>query len=247
MHRKEATIPELPSLEPGVQRLATDGDTTGAVHTLVADHALREGGPVYWLDGGNMAATRPLASVAGERVLRRIQVARAFQAFQQTALVRDACAELPADATLVVATALDRHYRADDCWDDEGRAMLEASLDRLESLADEREVPVLLTRRQGGDALAAMVDERVERTITCTATAQGPRFSSEDFETLVYPCSNGLVQTTIAFWAEVLAARQPLYAETAGPAVAPGASGGGEHIAVAPDEPVPSEVSHGTH
>jgi hypothetical protein len=39
----------------------------------------------------------------------------------------------------------------------------------------------------------------------------GPRFEGDEFETLVYELDGDWVQTTIAFWQEVLQAREPIH------------------------------------
>jgi hypothetical protein len=63
---------------------------------------------------------------------------------------------------------------------------------------------VILTRTRADDYTAPV--ERTATTIEVERTRFGPRFDCEDldFETLVYPVGDGLVQTTFAFWREVL-------------------------------------------
>jgi hypothetical protein len=87
-------------------------------------------------------------------------------------------------------------------------------------------------RTEHADDLTAPVTRAATGTIRCEQTRFGPRFTvdgddtaTDRFETLVYPVGHGMVQTTLAFWREVLAARTPLYEQarpTAG-ATGPGA------------------------
>jgi hypothetical protein len=77
---------------------------------------------------------------------------------------------------------------------------------RLDDLATAHDLPVLVTRHGSsgvGDAVAARADARLE----CTLTRFGPRFAGDEFETLLFDCGNGAVQTTLAFWRRLLRRR----------------------------------------
>lgn len=219
------TLPELPALEPGIQLLEADGKPTGALHSLVLDHVLRTGGRACWVDAKGHATTQPLARLApDERILDRIDVARGFTAFQHCSLLRAAATRDPAGTALLVAPAVDAMYRADDLQHDEGTAMLVRGLATLAGLARDAGLPVLVTRT-AADAFAAPVANAAVDTIRFERTAMGPRFTGDDFETLVYPAGRGFVQTTFAFWQRVLAARAPAHDPTMAPA--PGVAAGG--------------------
>jgi hypothetical protein len=201
-------LPELPTLDSGVQLLETDGQRAGGpLRALVLDHALGTGGQVRWIDSRSHARTDRLAQLAPDpRALDRIRIARGFTAYQHVALVRRLPDLVTDDTALVVLPAMDAPYRADDV--SQGRALLLRSLATVARVARDHGVPVLVTRTAPdglGDPLAAAAD----RTIECRRTAQGPRFVADDFETLVYPQGDGIVQTTLAFWRRVLAARAP--------------------------------------
>ncbi|MFB6165284.1 MAG: hypothetical protein ABEJ31_09015 [Haloarculaceae archaeon] len=237
MHR--TALPEVPSLDPGIQLLATGGrraaSAVGPLAALVVDHVLRTGGVAYWVDSRGHARTDPLVRVAPhDRALDRIRVARAFTAYQHFALARRLPEVVGDDASLVVLPAMDAFYRADDVGRSTGRRLLMRALATVATLARERDLPVLVTRR-GADGLGEPLATAAERTIECRSTPQGPRFVAEDFETLVYPGEGGTVQTTLAFWRQVLDARRPLHALGAaggdpaddGPSVAPGLAADG--------------------
>jgi hypothetical protein len=136
--------------------------------------------------------------------------------------------------SLVVTPALDGLYReASDLrrGDREGREMFLHSVAVLDRLARRHDLAVLVSLSHADD-LTAPVTRAATGTIRCEQTRFGPRFTvdgddtaTDRFETLVYPVGHGMVQTTLAFWREVLAARTPLYEQarpTAG-ATGPGA------------------------
>lgn len=201
--------PELPTLDPGVQLLdvqaAGRAAATEPLAALAVDHLLTAGGRACWVDAGGHARTGPLTRLApGPRLLERVRVARGFTAHQHAELVRRLATEVDDDTALLVVPALDLRYREDEAAN--GRALLLRSLARLARVAREHAVPVLMTRTRADD-FAAPVATAAERTIACERTQFGPRFRAEGFETLVYPQGDGTVQTTLAFWQSVLAAR----------------------------------------
>jgi len=206
---QRSSRPALPTLDPGVQLLDVQTEehtaATEPLAALAVDHLLTAGGRACWVDAGGHARTGPLTRLApGPRLLERVRVARGFTAHQHAELVRRLAAEVDDDTALLVVPALDRRYREDEAAN--GRAFLLRSLARLARLAREHDLPALVTRT-AADEFAAPIERAAERTIACEPTQFGPRFRAEGFETLVYPQGDGTVQTTLAFWQSVLAAR----------------------------------------
>lgn len=203
-------IPELPELEPGVTLLDADG-AHGPLHALVADHLLVEGGTGYWIDCHGHATTHVLADVAtSDRLLDRIEVARGFTPHQHHAIVETLFDRRDIDPGIVVAPAVDGQYRDACLHDTERPQFLLRTVARLAGLARRHDCPVLVTRAVD-DAFSEPVSESAKHTVGCESTPLGPRFVGDGFETLVYPQDGGWVQTTLAFWKDVLTARQPLY------------------------------------
>jgi len=232
--RPPDAAPTLPSLDPGIQLLDVGGDApaTGSLQSLVLDHLLLEDGAALWVDANGHATTRPLARIApSRRTLDRIRLARGFTAHQHYAIVDDlpgAIDALGADASLLVVPAFDARYREDDLPGTEGRALFLRALSIVAGIARERDLPVLVTRT-AADEFAAPLSAAAHRTIAVEHTRFGPRFVGEDVETLVYPrAADGTVQTTLAYWAQVLRARHPHATadestdEPASPAIAAG-------------------------
>lgn len=164
-------------------------------------------GPALWVDAGGNAVTQSLASIApSTRTLDRIQVARGFTPHQHYELVRELSERVDDETTLVVCPGLDLLYRDAETYADEGEDLLLRALATLAGLANRREIPVLVTRSTA-DSFSDPLEAAAEETLTCERTKFGPRFVGDDFETLVYPMGDGTVQTTLAFWQRVLAAR----------------------------------------
>lgn len=201
-------IPELPKLDPGVTLLETDGSRSAALQALAVDRLLLAGGRAVWVDTGQHCPTGSLVDVAPDRrVLDRIGIARGFTAYQHLALVDSLHEQVDEGTAVVVVPAVDARYR-EDVQGGEGRALLARALAGLAGVAREHGVPVLCTRT-AADAFAEPVAAAAASRIAVRETPMGPRFVGETFETLVYPLESDWVQTTIAFWREVLAARQP--------------------------------------
>lgn len=204
-----APEPELPELKPGVRLLSVEGDdrATGPLHSVVLDYLLMNDGNAVWVDVGGHAVSQSLASLAPSgRTLDRIQVARGFTAYQHYELVRQLPEQVDENTSLVVCPDFDRFYRETETYADEGEDLFLRAIATVASVADEYDVPVLVTRSARdsfSEPLAAAADE----TIRCEQTKFGPRFVGAEFETLVYPMEDGMVQTTLAFWRRVLDAR----------------------------------------
>ncbi|APX98496.1 hypothetical protein [Natronorubrum daqingense] len=215
-------IPDLPSLEPGVTLL--ESTKPGPLQTLVVDHVLLERESAWWIDTFGHAQTEPLSEIApSRRALDRINVARAFTGYQHNTL----CKRLLGDDSysgndvdtdvvgLIVAPALDGFYR-DDEMGEQGQPLFMQSLAKLAAAARRYDCPVLVSRTRD-DEFTAPIDRLVNQRLECESTQNGPRFTGEEFETLVYPLGDGWVQTTIAFWNHILEKRKPIYPKAIGP------------------------------
>ncbi|MGM0605023.1 MAG: hypothetical protein ACQETB_05045 [Halobacteriota archaeon] len=223
MHTTPPT-PELPSLRSELYRLDAEADPRHVLATLAVDRALLDPGPVYWVDAHNHAATDPVLSVApSPRILDRIRVARGFTPFQHYSIVealRERVEVVSDTPALLVIPAIDALYREDVAGIDT-RQLLARTLASLAAIRRAVDCPVLVTVT-GDDELTAPIDAAATAHLRCERTAHGPRFVGEDFQTLVYPVGDGLVQTTIAYWQSVIDARDPIYASTtAGQTAAP--------------------------
>ena len=203
--------PDLPTLDDEVYHLTTDKNTRSILASLVVDHALLNDGPIYWVDALNHAATDPVAAVApSQRVLDRIHVARGFTPYQHYSITETLLERASTNSpSLIVAPAIDSMYRESMAGIDD-RELLARTVARLAALQRAHACPVLLTTTRD-DEVTDPVTETVTARLNCQQTPHGPRFVSEEFETLVYPVENGLVQTTIAYWQSIIEARQPLY------------------------------------
>lgn len=218
MGHQTKPIPDLPSLEPGVTLLETTDP--GPLQTLVVDHVLLNRETAWWVDVHGHVQASAIAEIApSRRVFERIQVARAFTAYQHYAL----CERLlgthrhspGGEPGIVVVPAVDALYRDGDLADGEGEWLFTHALAKLAAVARRFECPVLVTRTRD-DELAAPIDRLAETRLECFGTENGPRFVGETFETLVYPLGDGWFQTTLAFWAHILEQRAKVYPKALG-------------------------------
>ena len=226
----DAAVPELPSLEDDVYLL--EPDVMGArcrrqavlssLHALALDTALSAGGDVVWVDAQGHATTHTLSRIApSERALDRVHVARAFTTHQHHTLLeavgrwlRDG-PESPFGSpdtsrpAVLVCPAIDALYREGELRDSDSRSLLVRALAVLGAIARDHDIPVLVTRTRDDDYTAPI--DQTATTIALEQTEFGPRFECPDleFETLVYPVDDGIVQTTFAFWREILGTRHP--------------------------------------
>jgi len=205
------TIPELPSLEAGITLVEAGGDPRLPLQTLLIDHLLLKHGRGVWVGTGKYCTTDTLVSVAPDRrVLNRIDVARGFTPYQHTSLIKNLVRYVDEDTAVVALPDIDAQYRDDDVQGNDSQEMLVRALAQLARVAREHKIPVLCTRAQA-DEFSQPIEAAASSTLTVQETPMGPRFVGDEFETLVYELDDGWVQTTLAFWQEVLEARQPIH------------------------------------
>lgn len=221
---------DLPELSPGVTLVDVDDDLgVTPVQALLLDRVLGSDGPAFWVDGANRANTTRLRELApADRVLDRVEVARGFTAHQHTALLDRLAGRLAArdSPSVVLATGLDARYRAADVDRELAGDMFVRAVASVARVARVHDAPVLVTRREA-DEFSRPLRRAAEAHLTCRATSFGPRFADAagETETLVYRGADGWLQTTLAYWREVLAHRARLHGaatpdrETAAPGV----------------------------
>lgn len=190
------TTDPLPEPDAGVTLLR--GADRSALAALVLAELDRRDAHARWVDARNHASTYALTGAArSNRVLDRVQVARAFTAHQHYALVRQLVADARRPTSLVVAPLVDDLYRDDDLLNQEADRLREATLSTLAALAESSEVPVLVTATDP-EAVCEYADAEIE----VEETRFGPRFDGEDGETTAY-WTRGAWQTTIPYWVDI--------------------------------------------
>ncbi|MDL0127626.1 hypothetical protein [Halobacterium salinarum] len=206
----------LPDLSPNVTLLDAETDIRPSLHALTIDELRLSGASgkstALWVDTGRHAQTTSLHDLTpSPRVLDRIHLARGFTAFQHHALIRNAIAQIDATTVAFVVPAVDAPYRDSDLPRERARDLLLRVLAHLSCVPRQYNISVLVTT-SGADDLAAPVNELATDILTYRETRCGPRFEGADHDTLVYDVGDGWVQTTLAYWQQVLEMRRPLYA-----------------------------------
>jgi len=214
--RSRRPTADLPDLAPGVTLVDVD-DELGVtpVQALLLDRVLDTDGPAFWVDGANRANTSRLRELApADRVLDRIEVARGFTAHQHTSLLDRLSGRLSArvSPSVVVATGLDGMYRAADVDDDTAGQLFIRAIASVARVARVHDTPVLVTRCRD-DEFSMPLRRAAKAHLQCRKTPFGPRFEDADgdTETLVYHADDDWLQTTLAYWREVLEHRARMY------------------------------------
>ncbi|MEZ3168560.1 hypothetical protein ABNG02_14660 [Halorubrum ejinorense] len=205
---------ELPELDSGLTLVDVDADLgVTPVQSLLLDHVFAGAGDAYWVDAAGAAQTTRLRELAPDpRYLDRIHVARGFTAHQQTSLLDRLAGEHVTDPGVVVVTGVDRLYRDSDSSTKHAKQLLVRSLAALARVGRVHEVPVIVTRSRDDEFTKPIVNAARTR-LRCRDTQFGPRFTDAagDIDALVYHLGDGWVQTTLAYWQEVLAHRAQMY------------------------------------
>lgn len=217
MHtRSRRPTADLPDLAPGVTLVDVDDDLgVTPVQALLLDRVLSSDGPAFWVDGANSANTTRLRELApADRVLNRVEVARGFTAHQHTALLDRLAGRLASreSPSVVVATGLDKMYRAADVDSELAEQMFIRAIASVARVARVHDVPVVVTRCRE-DGFSRPLRRAAMTHLQCRGTTFGPRFedAAGDTETLVYHTEDGWMQTTLAYWREVLEHRARMH------------------------------------
>ena len=216
MNTRQRQTADLPELTPGVTLVDVDDDLgVTPVQALLIDQVLGDNSPAFWVDGANRANTTRLRELApADRVLDRIEVARGFTAHQHTALLDRLAGRLAArnSPSVIVATGLDGMYRGADIDDELADQMFIRAIASVARVARVHDVPVIVTRYRT-DEFSRPLRRAAGTHLQCRATPFGPRFedAAGDMETLVYHTDDGWIQTTLAYWQEVLEQRARIH------------------------------------
>jgi hypothetical protein len=201
-------------LDAGITLVDVDSDLgVTPVQSLLLDCVFTGDGDAYWVDAAGAAQTARLRELAPDkRYLRRVHVARGFTAYQQTSLLDRLAGAHVTSPSVVVVTGIDRLYRTGDVPTDRTRALLVRSIAALARVGRVHDVPVIVTRSRA-DEFTRPLENAAQTRLQCEDTRFGPRFidTADDTETLVYRLGDGWVQTTLAYWQEVLAHRARMY------------------------------------
>ncbi|RLM63365.1 hypothetical protein [Halorubrum sp. Atlit-26R] len=214
--RSRRPTADLPELTPGVTLVDVDDDLgVTPVQALLLDQVLGGDGPAFWVDGANQANTTRLRELApSDRVLDRVKVARGFTPHQHTSLLDRLAGRLDArdSPSLVVATGLDGMYRGADIEGELAKQMFIRAIASVARIARVHDVPVIITRCRE-DEFSRPLRRAAGTHLQCRATPFGPRFedAAGDVETLVYHTDDGWMQTTLAYWQEVLEHRARIH------------------------------------
>ena len=192
----------VPDLDVGINLLETPAHRTTALHQIALSHLREADGPAVWIDARGNSATYLLENEFRPRP--KLQIARAFTAYQHYELVRTLPGDLPRNASLIVLPCLPSLYDDEDVPDWEGERYLESALCILTELSKLTDIPILASCVEGG-ALLDLPRRAASQTITFEKTDLGYRFEADDFETTVY-WGDGYFQTTITYWVELLGA-----------------------------------------
>jgi len=211
--RRQPSV-ELPELGSGLTLVDADSNLgVTPVQSLLLDRVFAGNGDAYWVDAAGAARTTRLRElVPDKRYLQRVHVARGFTAYQQTSLLDRLTGDYVTTPSVVVATGIDRLYRDDDVPTDTAQELLVRSLAALARVGRVHDVPVVVTRSRA-DEFAEPIVNAAQTHLRCEDTPFGPRFTDAtgDVETLVYHLGDGWVQTTLAYWQEVLTHRARMH------------------------------------
>lgn len=191
----------LPELEVGMTRLHYTGERN--VFQLFVGKEVANGECV-WIDTENHSSTYALADISGKRALEEVSIGRAFTPFQHHQLCTNIEEFIGKDTEIIALPAVNGLYEEGQIRTSEAEELLEEALEHVRDVAEKKDLKVILSNSSKADGkLEYLTGIHSQNSIDIDETVQGLKFSSDDFETLIYPGKNTL-QTTLPFWMKKL-------------------------------------------
>jgi hypothetical protein len=190
----------VPKPEEGVNRVEIEEDIP-VFQLILGQHLSNTGEKAIWIDSGNQASTYALSSAGSPELLHRVQIGRAFTAFQHFHIVNRIEEFLEPETRYVVMPNIDQQYRTGNVSEKEMKDLFSDLIAKIKSLRDERpEIRILYSlfdNRPHG--IKTELLEITDNCIEIEKTGHGLRSRSETDEKLFYR-EKGCIQTTIPFW-----------------------------------------------
>jgi len=231
MGANETRLPEFPDLGETSELILLDAeeDVRGVIPALLVNHVLKHEQSVMWVDGKNSVSAVQLAQIAPrDHLLGSVFVSRSFTPYKHMVTIEDLrgvmarqgekqrgyqhpkFSKITDPVGLIVCTGVDAQYQGDPSGLDRGTTQPQDAFLRtianVASISRDCNLPVLTTRTENNE-FSRPIERAATRKLGCEMTSFGPRFSGDDVETLVYPVTDGMVQTTILYWKRVCEAQ----------------------------------------
>lgn len=190
----------VPEPEVGVNRIQMNGDVP-IFQLILGQHISNTDEKAIWVDSGNEASTYALSSAGNPELLDRVEIGRAFTAFQHYHIVNRIEQFLDSKTKYLILPNIDQQYKTGNISEKEMKDLFSTLVDKIEAIRDERpEIKILYslfdTRPH---EINTVLEGLTENKIEIKKNSQGLRINSNSNRQLVYN-NKGFVQTTISFW-----------------------------------------------
>lgn len=202
-HREKQGLNLMASLIPELKQEVTRITYTGErpVFQLLVGSELSNGECV-WIDTENNSSTYALADIAGENALEKVGIGRAFTPFQHHQLCTNLEQFIDENTEVIALPSVNGLYENGQINTEEAEQLLEESLQHVKEVAEKKGLKVILSNSPKTEGkLEYLTGIYSNEFINIKETSQGLKFSTEDFQTLIYP-KNGIMQTTLPLWVE---------------------------------------------
>jgi hypothetical protein len=187
----------LPELEKGLTRIQYNGDRP--VFQLLVGSEISNGECV-WIDTDNSSSTYALADIAGEKALEKVSIGRAFTPFQHHQLCMELEEFIDEDTEIIALPSINGLYEQGQVNSSEAEELLEEALKNIREVAEKQDLKVIISNSSKAEGkLEYLTGVYSQDFVNIQETDQGLKFSSEDFQTLIYP-KDGILQTTLPLW-----------------------------------------------
>jgi len=191
-------IRTLPSLKTGINVVEASSKTS--IFPVLAGQELRFNGKAYWIDCADHASTYKISRSGPRDLLDRVTVSRHYTPLQHYHAVQKAAEHLSKDFELLVLPEINLLYENGQLQDKEAEELFYRTVSTVEKYIDRYNLKVLTSISRPSN-LSYLVEGASSNTVKVKETELGLKFSSNGFESRIFPEEHGL-QTTLPLYFE---------------------------------------------
>lgn len=185
---------------PGINRVEISEDIP-IFQLILGQHLTNTTEKAIWIDSGNEASTYALSSAGSPELLERVQIGRAFTAFQHYHIVNRIEEFLEPETGYIILPNIDQQYKTGNISENEMKDLFLDLLYKIESIKSERpEIKILYSLfDESPHEINSELRQVTDNSIEIKKNSQGLKSNSKGKDRLYYK-KQGCIQTTISFW-----------------------------------------------
>ncbi len=191
---------KIPEPETGINKVEIQEDVP-IFQLILGEHMTNTTKKAVWIDSGNQSSTYALSSAGNEELLHRVEIGRAFTAFQHYHITNRIEEFLEPETEYIILPNIDQQYKTGNVSQKEVEDLFSEILNKLKTLRQARpDLKILYSvHDHRPHDINLELQQITDNEIEIEKTSQGLRNKSNQDQQLFYR-KNGAMQTTLPYW-----------------------------------------------